>query len=195
MLSHYLVIDTATDYLFVSLVHNKEIIYEYLQKGSKDHAIKLMPIIQEALKTTSLKNLDGIVVGIGPGSYTGVRIGVVVAKMLAKESGIPLYKVSSLILKASSNEGLVGSIIDARRNHVFAGIYDFSKNEVVIKKDTYISLDDFKNEINQQAIDDTFKPDVLKLNAKNLFENVDNIDALTPQYLRKTQAENERNDS
>lgn len=195
MLSHYLVIDTATDYLFVSLVHNKEIIYEYLQKGSKDHAIKLMPIIQEALKTTSLKNLDGIVVGIGPGSYTGVRMGVVVAKMLAKESGIPLYKVSSLILKASSNEGLVGSIIDARRNHVFAGIYDFSKNEVVIKKDTYISLDDFKNEINQQAIDDTFKPDVLKLNAKNLFENVDNIDALTPQYLRKTQAENERNDS
>lgn len=195
MLSHYLVIDTATDYLFVSLVHNKEIIYEYLQKGSKDHAIKLMPIIQEALKTTSLKNLDGIVVGIGPGSYTGVRIGVVVAKMLAKESGIPLYKVSSLILKASSNEGLVGSIIDARRNHVFAGIYDFSKNEVVIKKDTYISLDDFKNEINQQAIHDTFKPDVLKLNAKNLFENVDNIDALTPQYLRKTQAENERNDS
>lgn len=195
MLSHYLVIDTATDYLFVSLVHNKEIIYEYLQKGNKDHAIKLMPIIQEALKTTSLKNLDGIVVGIGPGSYTGVRMGVVVAKMLAKESGIPLYKVSSLILKASSNEGLVGSIIDARRNHVFAGIYDFSKNEVVIKKDKYISLDDFKNEINQQAIDDTFKPDVLKLNAKNLFENVDNIDALTPQYLRKTQAENERNDS
>ena len=122
-------------------------------------------------------------------------MGVVVAKMLAKESGIPLYKVSSLILKASSNEGLVGSIIDARRNHVFAGIYDFSKNEVVIKKDTYISLEDFKNEINQQAIDDTFKPDVLKLNAKNLFENVDNIDALTPQYLRKTQAENERNDS
>jgi len=135
------------------------------------------------------------VVGIGPGSYTGVRMGVVVAKILAKELNIPLYKISSLLLKASSFEGEVASIIDARRDHVFVGIYDLSKASVVVMEDTYMSLVDLKKRVNKDQIMSHFKPDILTLNRKNLFDKVEDIDPLTPNYLRKTQAENERKNS
>jgi tRNA threonylcarbamoyladenosine biosynthesis protein TsaB len=195
MLNHFLIIDTSTSTLYVSLVKNQTILHETLEEGDKDHAIKLMPSIQEALKGVEPQTLDGIVVGIGPGSYTGVRMGVVVAKILAKEFNIPLYKISSLLLKSSSYEGEFASIIDARRDYVFGGIYNLDIDSVIILEDRYLMLEELKNKVNPDQIISTFKPDILKLNRKNLFVKVEDIDELTPNYLRKTQAENERNNS
>jgi len=136
----FLTIDTATDILYVHVMKDGRPVFEHQEKGHKDHAVKLLPTLIKALESSGLKgpDLDGILVGVGPGSYTGVRMGVVVAKMWAKEWDIPLFKISTLALMASAKKGPTLAMIDARNQHVFAGAYDFSRPEPCLLKPVII---------------------------------------------------------
>jgi len=137
----FLTIDTATDILFVHVMKDGKPVFEHKEKGHKDHAVKLLPTLINALESSDLKgpDLDGILVGVGPGSYTGVRMGVVVAKMWAKEWDIPLFEISTLALMASARKGPTLAMIDARNQHVFVGAYDFSLSEPCLLKPGYYS--------------------------------------------------------
>ncbi len=106
------------------------------------HAEHLAPFVEEAmaeLKRRDIK-LDAVAVSIGPGSYTGLRIGLSLAKGLAYSLGIPLIGVSTLKLLAVkamfrnfdfTGEEILVPMIDARRMEVFTAAYDFALNEVV----------------------------------------------------------------
>ena len=125
-----LVIDSATKYLYVALYEDNKCLGKYYESGNNDHSTKLMIEIERifSISNTKVANLDEIIIGIGPGSYTGLRIGVVVAKMFGWNNDIPVRTISSLALMASSYEGeeYILSEIDARRGNSFIGLY---KNE------------------------------------------------------------------
>lgn len=194
MLKNFLTIDTSTDSLYVSLVMNQQVVFSKTEKGYKDHAIKLMPAVVEAFEKTHFakKDLDAIIVGEGPGSYTGIRMGVVVGKMLALEWNIPLFKVSSLLLMASSYEGQVAAMIDARKDHVFAAVYDLEAAVKIVLEPVYISKEALVKKYPTAKIITEFKPDILRLLKKDCFEKVEDVSDFTPLYLRQTQAEAER---
>jgi len=73
----------------------------------------------------SIDRLRAVVVGLGPGSFTGLRVGLATAKGLALGGGVPIYGTSSLaMLAASTGPGLVAPVIEARRGEIFAALYD-----------------------------------------------------------------------
>lgn len=193
----FLTIDTATDFLYVSVMKDGVLVFESRGKGDKDHAIKLMPTLIEGLQKANLKGpmLEGILVGIGPGSYTGVRMGVVVAKMLAKEWHIPLFKISTLALMASAYDGEVMPMIDARNDHVFGAVYALSTPAKVLLDPGYYAKASLMQTYQTATVVESFQPRLDKVIASGLYARVENVDALIPNYVRKTQAEKERHDT
>lgn len=124
----WLGIDTSNMPLSVAIVKDDTLLVEWTSSVKITHSVGAMPAVEEALKQANLKpsDLDAIAVAEGPGSYTGVRIGVTIAKTLAWTLKIPLVGVSSLEALAGNGtmfNGLICPIMDARRQNVFSAIY------------------------------------------------------------------------
>ena len=124
----WLGIDTSNVPLSVAVVQDGQILVEWTSAIKVTHSVGAMPAVEEALKQASIKpsEIDAIAVAEGPGSYTGVRIGVTIAKTLAWTLKIPLVGVSSLQTLAGNGalfQGLICPIMDARRQNVFSAIY------------------------------------------------------------------------
>ena len=140
-MANLLLIDTTSRLCSVSIACNDEVIGVRESDEHLDHAAKLTSYIQEVLKDTSLKieQLDAIAISAGPGSYTGLRIGVSTAKGLCYALNIPLIAVDTLYslasqaqqtLDVSPNELLV-PIIDSRKEEIYAAIYDSSLKTIL----------------------------------------------------------------
>lgn len=137
----WLGIDTSHTPLAVAVLKDDQVLAEYKSSLKITHSIGTMPAIEELLKKANIepREIDAIAVAKGPGSYTGVRIGVTIGKTLAWTLNIPIVSVSSLQVLAGNVPyfpGVVCSIMDARRGNVFAGIY--TNGEVV--KEAHMSL-------------------------------------------------------
>ena len=193
-LSKILVIDTATKYIYLSLVVDgveKDYVY---QEGINNHSVTIIPLLDEMLKkeNLTLKKVDEIIVGIGPGSYTGVRIGVTVAKMIGYLNKISVKTVSSLALIASaSKEKNIIPFIDARRGNAFMAHFNNKDNTLIrIEEDCLENIEEYKS-----AHDFEFdfieggKPDISKIINSKLLQLVENVHDLKPNYLRITEAE------
>ncbi|MBF0817934.1 tRNA (adenosine(37)-N6)-threonylcarbamoyltransferase complex dimerization subunit type 1 TsaB [Streptococcus acidominimus] len=142
-----LALDTSNQALAVALVENGQIQADMTLAIKKNHSISLMPTIDFLMQSVGWQptDLERIVVAQGPGSYTGLRIGVATAKTLAYTLGIDLVGISSLqALVPREITGLVVPVIDARRNHVYAGFYE---NGQSVKSDTYLSFDSLLEEV------------------------------------------------
>lgn len=130
-MSHLLHIETATTVCSVALAENEKILFSKELNEGFTHAENLHLFIQEALKTTGLSvtQLNAVAVSKGPGSYTGLRIGVSAAKGLAYALNIPLIGVDTLqimtraAVKLSQKEGLYCPMIDARRMEIYTALY------------------------------------------------------------------------
>ena len=135
-----LAMDTSTKTLACAIVEKGQVIQASHSAAERNHALKLIPIVQEllALENIASKDLDGIAVGIGPGSYTGVRVGVTAAKTLAWTVDKPVAAVSSLYALALTGAAQAESVIqdlpehaklivypmmDARRGQVYTGSF------------------------------------------------------------------------
>lgn len=125
-------IETSSTNCSVSLSNNNKLI-DCLEKDSPNysHSQKLHSFISELMEKNniSFKDLDAVAVGIGPGSYTGLRIGLSAAKGICYGLDIPLISVSSLENMVSNIqfEGVIISTIDARRDEVYSCIFDKDK--------------------------------------------------------------------
>ena len=100
--------------------------HQFETQTSFGHAGELMPLIDRALKSLSysIKDMDAIVVSLGPGSFTGIRIGLSTALGLSKGSGIPCYGVDSLLSRIYPYEGKIRiPLMDARRGNVYGAAY------------------------------------------------------------------------
>jgi tRNA threonylcarbamoyladenosine biosynthesis protein TsaB len=130
-------IETATDVCSVALSRGAEIIGLKEEAGGNNHAKNLLPFVDEVLKQGGCKiaDLNGVAVSIGPGSYTGLRIGVSTAKGIAYTAGIPVMAISTLesiaqgakqLWSGRSTEAVqIIPMIDARRMEVFTTRYTY----------------------------------------------------------------------
>lgn len=133
-------IESSTPVASVALVSNEGFLGEFTLNIGLTHSEQLMPLIDDLLKQTRipLKSVEGIAVAEGPGSFTGLRIGMATAKGLSQGKDIPLVGVSTLKALAytqSSFIGLVSPVMNARKNEVYTALYRFNKDtlEEVIK--------------------------------------------------------------
>lgn len=123
-----LAIDTSNLVMGISVIIDDKIVGELTTNMKKNHSVRLMPSIESLLQEVDVKTseLDKIIVAKGPGSYTGVRIGVSVAKTMAWSLNIPITGVSSLEVVARNGkyfDGLVCPLFDGRRGQIYTGLY------------------------------------------------------------------------
>ena len=197
-----LLIDTATSNITVSIIENQKILYKYNENIISDMSSKILPIIDNGLKYLNLKlsDIDKLFVVTGPGSFTGVRVGVTVAKTIAWALKIDVISLSSLELIATTptNKKYIVPMIDARRGNVFAGIYDKDLN--CIKDDKLVNINKFIENLNDDYefisydnmdLDKLIKPniDVLKIINKHINDKGINPHNLNPNYLKLTEAQ------
>lgn len=191
----YLFIDTTTPYVTIAILENEDVVAIYNDYINDDMSSKIFPIIDSLFNKVEFKinNINKIYVVNGPGSFTGIRIGVTIAKVLASQMHIEICPVSSLEYMASGTDKVCLSLIDARRGYVYAGAYDSNLN--VILSDSYIKYDNLDLNKYDEIVsyDDNFnalKPnhDIGKVIKKHQEETI-NPHMVNPNYLKLTEAE------
>lgn len=217
-----LAIDTSTMISTVTIANDSEILGDFNVNQQKTHSESLVPMIETLLELLGMefKDIDEFVIAEGPGSFTGLRIGMTIAKTLAQVNDKKLIPISTLLALAnnSSSDNLKVPMLDARGNRVYGAVYNKDFNEI-IKEDLY-TIEDFSEMVNDLdeeieligdislKYEDLFeKAKVLPINFRNTIgksliklalENKNDYDLyqLVPNYLRKSQAEREllRND-
>src|SRR4030066_2503673 len=129
-----LAFDTTSKTAAVALLKDKEIISDTIVNKGLNHSEVILPAIDQALKRERIKitDIDLFACTIGPGSFTGVRIGVSTIKGLMLATGKPAAGISSLAalaLNVGKSKKLKCSILDAGRGQVYTAFYRYDKNE------------------------------------------------------------------
>ena len=186
-----MILDTSTNMLYIAFVDDQKVIYEIKQAGKNNHSEHFLKAIEEGLKILNLrvKDFDKIVVGIGPGSYTGLRISLTVAKIWAWTLNIPLYTVSSLDLLGSgylTKNGIYAILSVAKSLHVYGKVIEVQAGKVTtLVKESFMEKDAFLNSIshlNYSIIDEQN----YGVNLQGLQPSlVSDLHALAPNYMRR----------
>ncbi len=188
----YLFIDTCSNCLIISTIINNKIDYFFIDKNNNDTSSKVMKVLKEAV--ADINTVDKIFVVNGPGSFTGIRVGVTIAKTIGFCLNIPIIKLSELELLATTNTDTKYnvSLIDARRGYVYVGIYDKDLNCYL--QDQHILLNDIKYPDSYTIIDNYDNIDLIKMIKKHEFDDPINPHDLKPNYLKRTEAEEKLDD-
>uniref|UniRef100_UPI003F7C98B7 tRNA (adenosine(37)-N6)-threonylcarbamoyltransferase complex dimerization subunit type 1 TsaB n=1 Tax=Actinobacillus pleuropneumoniae TaxID=715 RepID=UPI003F7C98B7 len=125
-----LAIDTATEACSVALQHNGKLT-SLDELSPRTHTQRILPMIDELLAQAniSIKQVDALVFGRGPGSFTGVRVGVGIAQGLAMGANLPVVPISNLLAMAQAAYEQTGAtnvvaLIDARMNEIYFAQYE-----------------------------------------------------------------------
>lgn len=201
-----LYIDTTTSYLYTGIVVDGTLLSEIKENCGKDLSSVALQKISEMITINNLKpeDIDKIIVVNGPGSYTGIRVGITIAKTFAYSLKKDITTITSLEVMALSSQSeseFKVPIIDARRGYVFGAIYDNLNNAIL--KPQYISLEalkvttdnligSFKYISNNNFNDietESYNPNIEKV--VNTYINKESINphAVNPIYLKLTEAE------
>ncbi|MGI6329350.1 MAG: tRNA (adenosine(37)-N6)-threonylcarbamoyltransferase complex dimerization subunit type 1 TsaB [Bacilli bacterium] len=203
----YLFIDSSTDILTIALTNDDDILGNINYNATNKHSKYIMQGLKELFEETGIKKekIDKIFVINGPGSFTGIRIGVALAKVYAwalKKEVIPISTLKAYALSSLEEANNYVSVIDARRGYVYAGLYKKDYQEIF--KPCYIKIDLLKKRINRLkgsitingninicSINKTNEVslDVMKIINYYKHENPVNPHLLNPQYLKKTEVE------
>ena len=129
-----LCLDTSHKYLVVGLIKDDVIISNTMQESWKRQSETILPEIDKALRNLSLtpKAIDQVVITVGPGSFTGVRIAMTIAKLLGSLTTIEVFTISTLQLYAGNQNALV--VLDARGKRAYCGRYKHNVGEDMIIK-------------------------------------------------------------
>lgn len=128
-------IDSATPVAGVAIIDQNVVLAESFLNTGNTHSQQLLPLIDRTLKEVklTLKDMDGIVVSIGPGSFTGLRIGLATAKGLAQVTGLSLVAIPTLDALAQNLVdigGFVCPILNARKGEVYTALYETENGEI-----------------------------------------------------------------
>ena len=224
-----LAFETSAKAASVALLEGDKLLSESYQNTGMTHSQTLMVMAEDMLKQCgkTAKDVDAVAVAEGPGSFTGVRIGVAAAKGFAWGRGIPCYGVSTLEAMAQSlgiYDGYICPVMDARRSQVYNALFEADRGEITrIREDRAISLDDLAEDVKKLEKPVFLVGDGSILCYNTLLERVPSLvlppehrmhqravgvgiiaarqiragisgdaAALTPNYLRLSQAERER---
>lgn len=202
----FLFLDTAAHDMTIGIYKDTEELYLLTEENDNDLSEKLLPAIKKAFESISMtiKDIDRIYVVDGPGSFTGIRIGITVAKIVAwalKKEIIPISKLE-LIASTDTNGKNKLALIDARHDHVYAGMYDATLNSVM--EDCYTSIEEISPKISEDTVvisSDSFdfetmipNPNIPLIIERHKNDTPINPHELKPNYLKRTEAE-EKHDS
>lgn len=196
-----LFVDTALSFIRIALFKDDKIVDLINEKCEKNMSSIFDIRVKDLFKRNNLElnQVDRIYTVTGPGSFTGIRVGMTFSKVLAFSLNKKITPISELQVLASSNSSsnFIAPLIDARRGYVYAGVYDCNLD--VVYSDRYILLDDFLNcfsdviFVGYDCFDQIklIEPDIdfEKIILKN--KNSIQVDhhVLVPSYLKLTEAE------
>lgn len=205
----YLYIDTSSSYLYSAIATEDKIICEVKKEFGHNLSEEALPAIVSMFEEKNIKPtaINKIIVVNGPGSFTGIRIGITIAKIYAWSLNIPITTISALEAMSLSIEDnkIHVPLLDARRKYVFAAIYDSNNNEIMSPQhlkitDLFQKLESIKDYefITNDEIDDIFKtkqydPNLLKIICHFKDKKPINPHAVNPEYLKLTEAEENKN--
>jgi len=165
-------ISTSSDVLSLSLVENNKLIASFESDGNRRHAELIAPEIKNLMEKTGLKfsDLNGLCVNLGPGSFTGLRVGLSIAKGIAFGSNLKLYGYTNfeeLLLQAILKNNVNGKcavLIPSRKNEFYFGAFQVKeKNFLQLDVFELMSYDEFKTHFHHfdyliidQKIEDKF---------------------------------------
>ncbi|MGX7051248.1 tRNA (adenosine(37)-N6)-threonylcarbamoyltransferase complex dimerization subunit type 1 TsaB [Leuconostoc palmae] len=213
-----LAFDTSNQPLTVSLAEDNQVLRVFSTNEARNHSIQLLPAIKSVLDEQEwrLKDIDRIVVAKGPGSFTGLRIGVTVAKVLADTLKCEVVGLSSLAILASQvqSDDLIVPLFNARNNNVFSGVYYQQKNLLPDAHQPINNLFDWlkaqeksivflgDTDVFESLIEETFEHNAKIISPADSLPDGHSIVTLglgatpsrsvaefNPDYLRRTQAE------
>ena len=195
-----LFIDTALSYIRIAIFKDDKLIDSINEKCEKNMSALFDSKVEELFKRNNLEltEVNKIYTVTGPGSFTGIRVGMTFSKVLAMALKEKITPISELQVLATTNTTkLKAPMIDARRGYVYAGVYDQDLNTLTedkhilledflnINKDVeYISYDSFEH-ISTTLPNIDFEKIILKNKDKKQIEH----EVLTPNYLKLTEAE------
>ena len=212
-------ISTSSNIASVALSKDAECIKELNINNNKTHSETLLPLINELLSETNIKlqDINLIACDNGPGSFTGIRIGISTVKAIAESLNIPVIAVSSLggLAYNIHDSECICSLIDARNNQVYCGLFDSNhtlignymaddintilpvinqNKDILFVGDGAVAHKGLLN-INNFRSDNLLHAKNINLCAFNKFSKGEilSADSILPMYLRKSQAERMRN--
>ena len=220
-----LAVDTSSEICSVAILENDNVIVENSLNDGKTHSENLMTIMENTLEENKIKlsDIDLIACSVGPGSFTGIRIGVSSIKAIAEVLDVPVAAVTSLEALAKNVElkdVTIVSLIDAKNDQVYAGIFDdeYNKKEEYIADSIYTVIERVKGYDNvifvgnaavkyKELLDSNFENVVVAENnlqsassvgkigyKKQKEKDLTSADTIMPMYLRKSQAERMKNE-
>ena len=200
---NYLAVDTAGNHLTVIIIKGEKLYKTHLDNALLKHSITLMPEIERLLNEANLtlSEIDGFGASVGPGSFTGIRIGVSTVKALAYANGKKVFNVTSFeALAYNSEESKVLAVIDAKHSNYY--VCGFENGEVIFppKFLSINELNDIKGDysvVSDCELDFNYqRGDYLNGFIKAVQNNVKNlsgdVEILIPLYVKKSQAEEDR---
>lgn len=199
-----LFIDTSNDELIIALLNEDKLIAKKTKKSKNEHSVYTVKYIDDILLENNYKpnDIDNILVVNGPGSFTGVRIGISIAKTYAYLLKKNIIQVSSLRALALSTDNQVAiSLIDAKNNNYYLGIYDMFDNNMTYetfttKEDVLTKINRYENAkviSNKEFTIEDKKVSKVELDIENitrvyLSENkITNVHEVKPNYLKLPQ--------
>lgn len=191
-----MILDTSSANLYVSFVDGEKEIYTKIVKTINNHSEIFLDKIQEGLEALNLKVEDfgAIIVGIGPGSYTGLRVSLTVAKMFSWTKNIPLYTVNSLYILGSeyySNDGKYAIMNIAKKNHYYYQLLEVIdgkvKETLPAGFDSFEAVDILMKDYPEHKIIkfDDFRYSGVNISKLEQLQLIEDIHPLVPNYLRK----------
>lgn len=189
-----LCIDTAYKYLSCALIKDDEILASISIPCFKKQSEELFSIMKQVFDEAKIerKDIDSICVSEGPGSYTGTRIAMTVAKVMGETLPLDVYTVSTLMLYAAGQPKTM-VIMNARANRAYVGVYD--ENQIVVED--HVEEVSLINPMSYNVVGDGLLinradnyPDIGEafLHTKEAWEKVDKIAYLVPKYLKESES-------
>lgn len=152
-------LDTSTRTCSVALHKDQELLLSYELNTDRSSASMLTPLIEVGLNHAGvqLSELDAVAIAMGPGSYTGLRVGVATAKGLCYASEKPLIAINTLKAMAKQidvidSKMLLCPMLDARRMEVYCAVYDTSLNEIQATRAEIVTEDSFIEQLNNHPV-------------------------------------------
>lgn len=181
-------IDTSSNNCSIAVVGEEATLGEININYNLQHSVLLMPLIEELLDRLDLtpKDLTALTVSVGPGSFTGLRIGLAAVKGLASGLDLPIYAVDSiktLAYGAFGYGGIIVPMVDALRGGFYTGFYTFEKGKLItLLEPTILSLDEIKEKLSSEKREIMILGDVVqKISNEDLIFS-DNV-IIAPKHL------------
>ncbi|MCC5912275.1 MAG: tRNA (adenosine(37)-N6)-threonylcarbamoyltransferase complex dimerization subunit type 1 TsaB [Clostridiaceae bacterium] len=189
-----LALDTSSTVATVAVMDGEKLVGEYILNHKRTHSQKLMPMVDEILKSCDLtpKEMDVFGVSLGPGSFTGLRIGIASIKAMAQSLNKPVVGVSALEAMAFNLiycKEMICPIIDAQRDMVYAGVYQWQQENLEnTMEDQVLPIEDLLKFLKDKEEKIVFVGDAVEKFKELIVEKIGNLAVFPPSAIAMPRA-------